>query len=185
MAREAIDEKVKGETKEKEAPESFAQRSGVFVTIKRHPSQELRGCIGYPEPIFPLKDALVKAAQAATNDPRFPPLEEEELAHVTVEVTVLTPPQLIRVERTREYPEQVEVGKHGLIVERGFYKGLLLPQVAVEQGWGASDFLSHTCMKAGLMPDTWLLDDTKIYRFEGQIFAEESPYGDVREIPTR
>jgi len=186
MAREEIDKKTKGEgAKETEAPASFAQRSGVFVTIKRYPSKELRGCIGYPEPVLPLKEALVKSAQAATLDPRFPPLDREELTHVTVEVTVLTPPQLISVEKRRDYPTQVEIGRHGLIVERGLYKGLLLPQVAVEQGWDASELLSHTCMKACLMPDSWLLEETAVYRFEGQIFAEESPYGEVREIPIR
>jgi uncharacterized protein (TIGR00296 family) len=96
-----------------------------------------------------------------------------------VEVTILTPPEEIKVADRKELPKVVEVGKDGLIAEFGPYRGLLLPQVPVEWGWNAEEFLSQTCMKAGMSPDMWLDRRTTLYRFEGQIFAEESPRGPV------
>ena len=143
---------------------------------------ELRGCIGYPEPVYPLVEATIKAAiAAATQDPRFYPVSLKELGHCIIEVSVLTKPELLKVDSPKEYPEKVEVGRHGLIVERGLARGLLLPQVPVDEGWTSEEFLSHTCMKAGLMPDCWLDEETKIYTFEGIVFAETSPKGEVVE----
>jgi hypothetical protein len=165
-----------------DAPEKLKEKAGVFVTLETYPTHELRGCIGYPEPIYPLVEATIKAAiAAATQDPRFYPVSLRELEHCTIEVSVLTKPKLLKVSSPREYPEKVKVGKHGLIVEKGLARGLLLPQVPVDEGWTSEEFLSHTCMKAGLMPDCWLDKETKIYTFEGIVFAETSPRGDVVE----
>jgi len=114
-------------------------------------------------------------------DPRFPPLEIGELNRVIIEVTVLTKPEIITVDDPKDYVEHIKIGRDGLIVEQGFYKGLLLPQVPVEQGWDKEEYLSHTCMKAGLMPDAWFDKSTKIYRFSGQIFTETVPDGEIKE----
>ncbi|MCK5290853.1 MAG: TIGR00296 family protein [Thermoplasmata archaeon] len=162
-------------------PESFLAESGVFVTINTHPEDQLRGCIGYPSPIFSLKRALVKAAEGSTEDPRFPRLSSEELDRVTVEVSILTSPEQIEVSKATEYPKSIDIGNDGLIVEKGPYRGLLLPQVAVEWKWNEEEFLSQTCMKAGLPPDAWFDKDTKIFKFNSRIFGEISPGGEVEE----
>ena len=162
-------------------PKRFEEKSGVFTTISTYPERELRGCIGFPEPAFPLKKALVESAlSAALQDPRFPPLGKDELDRVIFEVSLLTPPEEIKVDRRAELPKKIRVGKHGLIVERGFYKGLLLPQVPVEWGWDEEEFLSQTCWKAGLPMDCWLDDATRVYAFSAEIFEEEEPRGKIR-----
>lgn len=161
--------------------ELFNQERGVFITIHTHPSHDLRGCIGIPQPIMPLKDAIVDSAKSATRDPRFPPLNENELDNIIIEVTILTQPELIEVDRPKEYLSHIEIGRDGLIAEQGFFKGLLLPQVPIEQQWNKEEFLSNTCMKAGLMPDAWFNKNTKIYKFSGQIFSEIEPRGNIKE----
>ena len=178
-ARDVIEKHVRGE-KIGEL-DNFEEKSGVFVTIETYPARMLRGCIGIPEPIMELRKAIKEAAISACHDPRFPDLREDELDNIVVEVTILTPPQLIKC-KPREYPEHIEVGRDGLIVEKGWYKGLLLPQVAVEYKWDAEEFLANTCMKAGLPPDAWLDEDTKVYKFQGEIFAEEEPRGKVVRV---
>ncbi|KYC47394.1 MAG: hypothetical protein APG11_01164 [Candidatus Methanofastidiosum methylothiophilum] len=142
----------------------------------------MRGCIGYPEPVLPLIDALLDASiSSATRDPRFQKVRPDELKNLVIEVTVLTPPELIKVQDTEEYPSKIEVGKDGLIVELGFRKGLLLPQVPVEEKWDSEDFLCHTCIKAGLPLDCWMNKEAKIYKFQGQIFSETRPEGEIIE----
>jgi len=181
IARDAVDSHVaKRPYGDFHVPDRFNEKSGVFVTLNTFPEQELRGCIGYPEPIFPLLKALVRAAEESTRDPRFPALRKEELDHVVVEITILTPPELVQVEKPRDYVKEVSVGIHGLIAARGMLRGLLLPQVPVDWKWNAEEFLAETCMKAGLPPDAWLDEGTKIYRFRGEIFAEEKPRGTVK-----
>jgi hypothetical protein len=128
-----------------------------------------------------LQSAILEAAQSVTQDPRFPPLQEAELDAILVEMTVLTKPELIKVKEPKDYPAHIDIGCDGLIVEHGFYKGLLLPQVPVEQGWEKEEYLSHTCMKAGLPPDAWLDKTTKISKFQGQIFTEIKPCGLIQE----
>jgi len=172
--------------KNKETPsfdlgEIFNQELGVFVTVHTYPGHNLRGCIGIPQPIMPLKEAIVESTKSATRDPRFPPLDESELDNIIIEVTILTKPELIEVGQPEEYPSNIEIGRDGLIVEQGFNKGLLLPQVPIEQGWDKKEFLSHTCMKAGLLPDAWFDENTKIYKFSGQIFTEVEPRRKIRE----
>jgi len=182
FAREVIESYVRGkELKDEELGEKFREKSGAFVTILTYPDRDLRGCIGIPEPIYDLKTSIIESARSATRDPRFPPLRESELPKVIIEVTILTPPRLVEVKNPREYLEKIKVGRDGLIAEKGFYRGLLLPQVPVEWGWDVEEFLSQTCIKAGLPPDAWIDEDTKIYSFQGQIFAEKEPYGDVEE----
>lgn len=181
-ARKTIDAHVKGEKKEKikDYPEKFKRKSGVFVTINKYPSGDLRGCIGYPEPILPLIDALIDAAiSACSRDPRFHPVRVDELDKILVDVSLLTPPEIIKVKDPREYLKIIKIGRDGLIAESGMFKGLLLPQVPVEWGWDVEEFLSHTCMKAGLMADAWTELSTKIYSFTAEIFHEKTPYGDI------
>jgi hypothetical protein len=178
-ARKVIENHVKGEKIDN--LENFEEKVGVFVTINTYPERMLRGCIGIPEPVMPLCRAIKEAAVSACHDPRFPDLREDELDNIVVEVTVLTPPQLIKC-KPEDYPKHVEIGKDGLIVEKGWYKGLLLPQVAVEYKWNEEEFLSHTCMKAGLPPDAWLDKNTKVYKFQGEVFAEEKPHGKIVKI---
>ncbi|AGK60272.1 uncharacterized protein, PH0010 family [Archaeoglobus sulfaticallidus PM70-1] len=161
----------------------FAEKRGVFVTLRKN--KELRGCIGFPYPYKRLDEAIIESAiSAATQDPRFRPLSTKELDVVTVEVTILTPPEKIEVD-VRKISEQVEIGRHGLLIKRGIFSGLLLPQVAIEFNFDSEEFLSQTCMKAGLPPDCWLMDGTEIYRFEGQIFEEVEPGGEVVEVDMR
>ncbi len=165
-----------------EIPEIFNRKSGVFVTINTFPKHNLRGCIGYPEPIFPLFEALQKASKSsAMEDPRFPSVREDELDNVVIEVSLLTPPEQIIVKKPKHYVKEVEIGRDGLIVERGFRRGLLLPQVPVEWKWKVDEFLSHTCMKAGLPPDSWLDENVKIFKFSARIFTEIEPRGDIVE----
>jgi uncharacterized protein (TIGR00296 family) len=143
----------------------------------------LRGCIGFPEPTYPLGEAIVRSAiSAATRDPRFPSVELKELTKIIVEVTILTTPERLECPDPRDYPDRIKVGRDGLIVERGWSRGLLLPQVAVEWAWDVEEFLMQCCIKAGLPPDSWLVGGTKIYKFEGKIFSEVSPDGLVREV---
>ena len=159
----------------------FSEQQGAFVTLHTFPSHDLRGCIGIPLPVMSLKDAIVEGAQSATRDPRFPLLAVSELDNIIIEVTILTKPEIIIVDSPKDYVSKVEIGRDGLIVEQGFYKGLLLPQVPVEQAWDKEEFLSHTCMKAGLLPDAWIDKSTKISKFSGQIFTELKPRGEIKE----
>ena len=150
----------------------FDEKRGVFVTLTK--SGSLRGCIGFPYPVMPLGEAIVHAAKAAAlEDPRFPPVTKDELAAISLEVTVLTVPEPLGGEPAKR-PQQVVVGKHGLIVRGMGTSGLLLPQVATEYGWDAKTFLDHTCIKAGLSERCWTSKNIEILTFEGQIFPEHA-----------
>lgn len=181
LARESIRSSLQG--KRMELPPvsgHLREKRGVFVTLTEE--GELRGCIGFPYPLFPLAEAVARAAvSAAFEDPRFTSLRPEEFSKILIEVSVLGPPEIIKVKNPRDYPKAVMVGKHGLIVEALGTSGLLLPQVAVEWGWDAEEFLSQTCMKAGLPPDMWLTREVRISRFTAQIFSELAPGGEVVE----
>jgi uncharacterized protein len=169
----------------KETPKKLFEHCGVFVTINRvHGTEKnLRGCIGYPYPTNPLVEAVIdNAINASTQDPRFEPMSANELGRVVFEVSVLTPPELVKTENPKEYVKQIKVGEDGLIVERGYHKGLLLPQVPVEWGWREEEFLCQCCMKAGLPPDSWLTKDAKIYRFHAIVFEEQTPNGEVKRL---
>jgi len=162
--------------------DTLKRKSGVFVTINRAHPRELRGCIGFPYPTLPLLEATIRAAiSSATEDPRFESVSLREFQeNIVLEVTVLTPPETLRFDDRRKIPTLITVGRHGLIVEGHGTSGLLLPQVAVEWNWDSTDFLSNCCIKAGLPPDYWLLDGTTIKVFEGEIFEEIKPGGEVR-----
>jgi len=185
LAREAVEEYLKKGVTIKvpeDAPAKLMERCGVFVTLNeiKGGKKELRGCIGFPYPDTPLASATIQSAiNSATQDPRFYPVSLEELDHVVFELSVLTPPQLVEVEKPADYPSKVEVGQDGLIIERGYYKGLLLPQVPVEWKWNAEEFLCQCCIKAGLPPDCWLIKGTRVYKFQAIIFEETSPKGRI------
>ena len=143
----------------------FSQYCGLFVTL--HVQKKLRGCIGVIDARSTLGENLIRcAADAALHDPRFSAMREEEMAGLQIEVSLLTPMRAIQ-------PKQVEIGRHGLLVERGMRRGLLLPQVATEHHLGREQFLAETCYKAGLPRDAWLDRDTRIYAFECTILAEK------------
>ena len=182
LARNVIEQYVKNNTTPLSSLAGvFTEKQGTFVTLHTFPEHDLRGCIGIPLPVMPLKEAIIDAAKSATRDPRFPPLKENEIKKVIIEVTILTKPELIKAVKPQEYVSSIEIGRDGLIVEQGFYKGLLLPQVPVEQGWDKEEFLSHTCMKAGLLPDAWFDENIKIFKFSGQIFTEIEQNGKIKE----
>lgn len=144
---------------------ALRKEGAAFVTLEK--GNRLRGCIGYTEPRFPLYRTVMECAiAAATEDPRFPPVTREELDDLTIEISVLTP------FREVEKIDEIEVGRHGLMVIKGFHRGLLLPQVPVEYGWDRETFLSQTCVKAGLPPDEWK-KGVKILSFEAEVFGEE------------
>ena len=155
---------------------------GVFVTIRR--GERLRGCIGRPTPEQPIGTVVTEAAtDAALHDPRVPAVEPGELGDVTVSVSVLSPPEALPATDPEAYPEHVEVGTHGLMVERDRARGLLLPQVAIDQDVDAETFLDETCRKAGLSPGVWRQGNVAVKRFTGQVFTETAPRGTVVERP--
>jgi len=163
---------------EAELEKKFSFDSGVFVTLNK--PDGLRGCIGFPIPEKRLSHAIIEGAiAAATEDPRFPPVTTKELNDITFEVTVLTPPMEIDVSDPMEYLTKIKVGRDGLIIRHSFYSGLLLPQVPGEYGWSVEEFLQHTCHKAGLEKDFWKSGKAKIEKFEGIVFKEETPNGEV------
>ena len=154
---------------------------GVFVTLHSFPGKELRGCIGMPYPLKPLWNAVSEmAVESALNDPRFPPMKSTELNGIIVEVSVLTEPEELLCER-KKLPKFVKIGEDGLIAQRGRHSGLLLPQVATEQGWEAEEFLSQCCAKASLMESMWQSKETHVFKFQTQVFSETEPEGEVEE----
>jgi uncharacterized protein (TIGR00296 family) len=185
LAREAIDTFFKDRILmplPDNLPDVFYEKRGVFTTLNTYPDHKLRGCIGFPEPILPLGEAIIESAiSAAFRDPRFPPLTYEEFQNVVIEVTVLTPPQKVEFSTPEELMRQIKIGEDGLIVKCGFHSGLLLPQVPVEYNWSVEEFLAHTCLKAGLSPDCFLNPECEWYKFQGQIFEEVEPFGEIRE----
>ena len=171
LARRTVEAAVRREPYERGplAP-VFNERRGVFVTLTEN--GQLRGCIGLPFPIAPLADAIVEAgSSAALQDPRFSPVRPAELPLLRVEVTVLTMPTPIPGPAEKR-ADQVEVGRHGLIVRGQGTSGLLLPQVATEYGWTPTEFLDQTCRKAGLRTGCWRTPEVEVSVFEGQIFHE-------------
>ena len=160
-------------------PPVFEEKRGVFVTL--HEDGDLRGCIGYPQPVMPLGKAIVDSAiNACSRDPRFPCVRSGELGRIELEVTILTRPEAYCAPKEK-LPELVVIGRDGLIVTNGPYSGLLLPQVDPEWGFDSREFLSQTCVKAGLPPDAWQDEETEVQHFQAQIFAEVAPEREVFE----
>jgi AmmeMemoRadiSam system protein A len=138
----------------------------VFVTLRRRKDGKLRGCRGECHARSSIFEAVARMAVAsATDDTRFPPVTLEELPEIHIEISALTPMSPIR-------PEDVVVGRHGLWIVRGFYSGLLLPQVAVRFGWDREQFLENTCVKAGLPEDAWESEDVQLLGFETDTWEE-------------
>jgi AmmeMemoRadiSam system protein A len=143
----------------------FREKRGVFVTL--HRDGELRGCIGYPLPVKPLGEAVAEmAVAAAVEDPRFPAVSAGELPGLDIEISVLTVPEKV------SGPDRVRVGRDGIIISKGFQRGLLLPQVPVEQGWDLEQYISYGCRKAGLAPDEWK-KGVQIEVFQAIVFGEK------------
>jgi len=141
----------------------LSELRGAFVTL--HLAGQLRGCVGFVQPTRGLYQTILEAAlKAAFHDPRFLPVSEEEAPGLEVEISVLSPLKPMA-------PEQIVVGRHGLVVSRGSHRGLLLPQVAVEQEWDAATFLEQTCFKAGLPADAWKRGAT-LQAFTAEVFGE-------------
>ncbi len=163
------------------------EKAGVFVTLNYVTSSKkeyLRGCIGFPLPEKPLSQGVVEAAiAAATEDPRFPSLDRQELNNIIFEVSVLTSPQQIRVSPA-EYGKEIEIGRDGLILHWRFGSGLLLPQVPVELKWNVEEYLANICYKAGAPPDVWLDPSSKLYKFQAVVFKEVEPKGEVVQLGT-
>jgi hypothetical protein len=173
-------------TKEEKAalPPLFSEKRGVFVTLLTHPEKDLRGCIGFTGPVYPLADAIVRAAWlAAREDYRFPPVIPGEVKNLLVEVSILGPMEPIAYKTPDDLLKQVVIGRDGLVVAGGGSNGLLLPQVPVDEGWNAEDFLRGVCMKAGLPSSAWKKPGLDFWRFSSQVFAEEKPSGEVKERP--
>ncbi len=138
---------------------------GCFVSIKQN--GQLRGCIGNFQPQWPLyREVAEMACAAATKDPRFYPMGKEDLDNFLIEISVLSP-----LEKITD-PNTIQVGVHGIYLEKGSYRGVLLPQVAVEHQWDRTMFLRQTCAKAGLPTEAWKSEDTDIFIFSAQVFAE-------------
>ena len=169
VAREAIEFRLREgrepETDLSRYPPHLHEPRATFVTLRLH--GELRGCTGSLKATRPLvADVVRNACRSAFDDPRFAPLEPDELANTTIEISVLTPLRVVS-------PDDVTVGRDGILVERGRARGLLLPQVAVEYGWDRKTFLDHTCRKAGLEPGCWRHPDTIISVFSAEVFGED------------
>jgi len=180
MARSVVSEHLTNNNKisDQTFKEKFSFKAGVFVTI--NDKSGLRGCIGFPLAVKKLSDALTDAAiSASTDDPRFPSITKNEIDDLVFEVTVLSDTEEITTSSPDEIINEIKIGRDGLIIEKNFQSGLLLPQVPVEYNWNVNDFLDHTCHKAGLPNDAWKDKTTKISKFQGVIFREVLPNGEI------
>jgi len=174
IAWQSVVARVAGEQLAFLPPANLPPASGVFVTLKHH--GRLQGCLGTLECLQDLGREVVRcAADAATIDPRFAPVTSEQLPGLSVEVSVLGP--LEQIDDGRPFSECIVIGRHGLVIERGRRRGVLLPQVATERQWTAEQFLRQTCIKAGLDPDAYRSGAT-VYRFEAEVFGDDSPAPD-------
>ncbi len=178
-ARQAAEAETERRSEDPKFSNGFNELSGAFVTISKYPSGDLRGCIGYPEPVLPLGQAIISASRSACHDSRFLPLTPKEVEKCVFEVTILTPPKKIKFSSPEDLLSKIEIGRDGLILSYKGRRGLLLPQVPVEWGWDKGEYLSHLSVKAGLSPDTWRMEGVIIESFQGEIFAEGSPKGEV------
>ena len=158
------------------------EKAGVFVTLNyltRSKEEHLRGCIGFPLPEKRLHQSVVEAAiAAATEDPRFPPVDRQELEGITFEVSVLTPPEEIK-SKPADYKKEIKIRRDGLILRWRYGSGLLLPQVPVELKWNVDEYLANICYKAGAQAEAWLDPASRLYRFQAIVFKEVEPKGRV------
>jgi AmmeMemoRadiSam system protein A len=165
-ARESIALHLAGRPEGLIAGGELPDASGVFVTIKRR--GELRGCLGVLQMRGTLAEEVARCARdSATQDPRFPPMHFGELTDAVLEISVLAPLEEI----DPFHGEAIVIGRHGLVVEHRYRRGLLLPQVAVEWGWTRDQFLNQTCRKAGLADDAWR-SGARVFRFDAEVFGD-------------
>lgn len=170
LARDAIQASLRGEPEvtppATPEPGLAGMQAGVFISL--HVGGELRGCIGSIEHTRPLLDSVcAMAVAAACNDPRFEPLRLEELPDTRIEISVLTPLQALR------NLQDLQIGKHGVMIRLGKRHGLLLPQVAAQRGWDAGTFVRHVCRKAGLPEDAWQDPKAELLYFSAEVFSDQ------------
>ena len=156
--------------------------SGVFVTLNyltRTREEHLRGCIGFPLPDKKLHESVIEAAiAAATQDPRFTPVDPRELESILFEVSVLSPAEEIKGNLS-EYKKEIKIGRDGLILRWRYGSGLLLPQVPVELKWDIDEYLANICYKAGASADVWQDPASRLYKFQAIVFKEVEPKGTI------
>ena len=186
LARKAV-QKYLGESVDIDIDslERFSQKTGIFVTLTsvRNKEELLRGCIGFPYPEKKLYQSVIEAAiAAATQDPRFTPVKKEELGSIIFEVSILTPPEEIRVQNPNEFPSRIKLGRDGLLLRWKYGTGLLLPQVPIELKWDIYEYLANICFKSGAPPDVWFMPESKLYRFQAIIYKESVPNGAVIRV---
>ncbi len=163
---------LKSYLKDRKIPEyetvnpALLRKAGVFVTLNKH--HTLRGCIGnFVSTDSICKNVQIMAIAAAVEDPRFRNVTFKELQDIDIEISVLSELQIV------QNPDEIKIGEHGIYITKGFYRGVLLPQVATEYGWDRDTFLSETCVKAGLPPNEWKKGGMKIEKFSAQVFNEK------------
>ncbi len=163
-------------------PPTLEKKAGVFVTLYEvgENGRQLRGCMGIPLPEHHVIESTIEAALlSSAKDFRFEPVTPSEIGRILIEVSVLSPPERIRVNSPLEYPKKVTSGQDGLMVKWHLASGLLLPELPTQFAWDSQDFLTYACMKAGAPPDCWLTPDAKIYKFQTDVCVEAEPGGRV------
>jgi len=184
LARTAVKKFSKNQSLELEKTENnkLNEKHGVFVTIKKFSDKSLRGCIGLISSILLYEGVQHAAISAAFKDSRFLPLEKNELENVIFEVSVMTEPTLVFGKNLDEWKKNIEIGHDGLIISNKPYGGLLLPQVPIEQEWDIDKFLCNLCYKADMTPEFLSDENTKLWKFQCQIFTEREPSGKIEEV---
>jgi uncharacterized protein len=166
-------------------PDGLSEKVGVFVTLNylSNNKEYLRGCVGFPLPEKKLYQSVIEAAiAAATQDPRFDPVNKEDMGNIIFEVSVLSQPQKIEVQNPKDYKNRINIGRDGLILKWKYGSGLLLPQVPVELNWDVDEYLANICYKAGASPDAWLMPESQLYKFEATIYKESEPNGKILKV---
>jgi uncharacterized protein (TIGR00296 family) len=166
-------------------PDGLSQKAGVFVTLNylSNNKEYLRGCVGFPLPEKKLYQSVIDAAiAAATQDPRFDPVNKEDMGNIIFEVSVLSPPQKIEVQNRKDYKNCINIGRDGLILKWKYGSGLLLPQVPVELNWNVDEYLANICYKAGASSNAWLMPESQLYKFEAIIYKESGPNGKILKV---
>ena len=186
LARKAV-EKYLNESVVINADNSYgvSQKAGVFVTLNylSNNKEYLRGCVGFPLAEKTLHQSVIEAAiAAATQDPRFEPIDKKDIENIIFEVSVLSPPEKIEVQNPKDYKNHIKIGRDGLILKCKYGSGLLLPQVPVELNWDIDEYLANICYKAGAPPDAWLLPESQLYKFGAIIYREFEPNGNVKKV---
>ena len=186
LARKAV-EKYLNESVVINADNSYGltQKAGVFVTLNylSNNKEYLRGCVGFPLAEKTLHQSVIEAAiAAATQDPRFEPINKKDIENIIFEVSVLSPPEKIEVQNPKDYKNHIKIGRDGLILKCKYGSGLLLPQVPVELNWDIDEYLANICYKAGAPPDAWLMPESQLYKFGAIIYKEFEPNGNVKKV---